>query len=245
MAPRATMHRAVISTFSPQMGGRAHDSSRQSIGCQISIVGPALPPLLLRACTSRKRARLLLLNSHDTRRQPPLLSLIGCAHATPTSCICPYLTPIILPCRRCLGPLPLLHRVHDVGAERSGVLPGLPHRKGRPVHDGRPPSDAEHVQSSSGGQPLRVLAVQRGSRSFTHQIGGERAADTRLLVGHAHRGQLLAGHGQQPWDGGRHAAGADGSLWCAQLHRQRHRLCTGPCSQRPSGKPSFHVWPVS
>ena len=29
---------AVISTFSPQMGGRAHDSSRQSIGCQISIV---------------------------------------------------------------------------------------------------------------------------------------------------------------------------------------------------------------
>ena len=78
----------------------------------------------------RKRARFLPLDSHDTRRQPPLLSLIGCAHATPTSCICPYLTPIILSCRRCLGPLPLLHRVHDVGAERSGVLPGLPHRKG-------------------------------------------------------------------------------------------------------------------
>ena len=91
MAPRATLHRAVISTFSPQMGGRAHDSSRQSIGCQISIVGPALRPLL-RACSSRKRARFLPLDSHDTRRQPPLLSLIGCAHATPTSCICPYLT---------------------------------------------------------------------------------------------------------------------------------------------------------
>ena len=42
--PSATLHRAVISTFSPQMGGRAHDSSRQSIGCQISIVGLALPP---------------------------------------------------------------------------------------------------------------------------------------------------------------------------------------------------------
>lgn len=124
----ATLHRAVISTFSPQMGGRAHDSSRQSIGCQISIVGPALRPLL-RAC-SRKRARFLPLDSHDTRRQPPLLSLIGCAHATPTSCICLYLTLIILFCRHCLGPLPLLHRVYDVGAERSGVLPGLPHRKG-------------------------------------------------------------------------------------------------------------------
>ena len=93
---------AVISTFSPQMGGRAHDSSRQSIGCQISIVGPALPPLL-RAC-SRKRARFLPLDSHDTRRQPPLLSLIGCAHATPTSCICLYLTPLNNPLLQALLP---------------------------------------------------------------------------------------------------------------------------------------------
>ena len=100
--PTATLHRAVISTFSPQMGGRAHDSSRQSIGCQISIVGPALPPLL-RAC-SRKRARFLPLDSHDTRRQPPLLSLIGCAHATPTSCICLYLTPLNNPLLQALLP---------------------------------------------------------------------------------------------------------------------------------------------
>ena len=41
----------------------------------------------------RKRARFLPLDSHDTRRQPPLLSLIGCAHATPTSCICLCISP--------------------------------------------------------------------------------------------------------------------------------------------------------
>ena len=58
---------------------------------------------LLRAC-SRKRARFLPLDSHDTRRQPPLLSLIGCAHATPTSCICLYLTPLNNPLLQALLP---------------------------------------------------------------------------------------------------------------------------------------------
>ena len=49
------------------------------------------------------------LDSHDTRRQPPLLSLIGCAHATPTSCICLYLTlnnPLLQALPRAFTPSP-------------------------------------------------------------------------------------------------------------------------------------------
>ena len=52
----------------------------------------------------RKLSGFLLPESHDTRRQPPLLSLIGCAHATPTSCICLYLTPLNNPLLQALLP---------------------------------------------------------------------------------------------------------------------------------------------